>query len=228
MADSGIVEKVERGGASKAKEKLTVEEYLNFIDSNKQLDLIVAHLRENRHCVIARFTNSLIFFQIVDMHGFKSLQKTSKNIVLEAVDSLELIGLGRSTLEEQGVSSHVDFTVKEVMEDLAALKWQECCVTSLQTFNGGNRVSTQIQFKRYEVQDPDLVISKNGTEKKKQKASPALPAGSDGDAEKSVGSCLSAITGGGGKSGKKPDGKKRKRMLKDILQSSAHTFQEQS
>ncbi|VFQ59142.1 unnamed protein product [Cuscuta campestris] len=161
------------------------------------------------------------------MHGFQPLQKTSKNIVLEAVDSLELIGLGRSTLEEQGVSSHVDLTVKEVMEDLAALKWQECCVTSLQTFNGGNRVSTQIQFKRYEVQDPDLAISTNGTEKKKQKASPALPAGSDGDAEKSVGSCLSAITGGAGKSGKKPDGKKRKRMLKDILQSSAHTFQEQ-
>ncbi|CAH9139527.1 unnamed protein product [Cuscuta epithymum] len=116
MAESGI--------GRRARGKLTVDEYLNFIDTNRQLDLTAPQLRE-----------------IIDMHGFKAMRSASKNSVLEAVASMELIQLGRSTLQQQqqqemrGNWNHAAAAadMKSVKQDLAALKWEECCVTSLHT-----------------------------------------------------------------------------------------------
>ncbi|CAH9079803.1 unnamed protein product [Cuscuta europaea] len=130
MAESGIVERGRRSlaSSSRARGKLTVEEYLNFIDTNRQLHLTAPHLRE-----------------IIDMHGFKAMRSASKNSVLEAVGSMELIELGRSTLQHdreremrgKGVWNHhaaaAAADIKTVKQDLAALKWEECCVTSLHT-----------------------------------------------------------------------------------------------
>ncbi|CAH9074795.1 unnamed protein product [Cuscuta epithymum] len=111
MAESGI--------GRRARGKLTVDEYLNFIDTNRQLDLTAPQLRE-----------------IIDMHGFKAMRSASKNSVLEAVASMELIQLGRSTLQQEmrGNWNHAAAAdMKSVKQDLAALKWEECCVTSLHT-----------------------------------------------------------------------------------------------
>ncbi|CAH9074799.1 unnamed protein product [Cuscuta epithymum] len=123
MAESGI--------GRRARGKLTVDEYLNFIDTNRQLDLTAPQLRE-----------------IIDMHGFKAMRSASKVrthahlpsinscSVLEAVASMELIQLGRSTLQQEmrGNWNHAAAAdMKSVKQDLAALKWEECCVTSLHT-----------------------------------------------------------------------------------------------
>ncbi|CAH9074797.1 unnamed protein product [Cuscuta epithymum] len=55
MAESGI--------GRRARGKLTVDEYLNFIDTNRQLDLTAPQLRE-----------------IIDMHGFKAMRSASKRV----------------------------------------------------------------------------------------------------------------------------------------------------
>ncbi|XP_019174060.1 PREDICTED: uncharacterized protein LOC109169630 isoform X2 [Ipomoea nil] len=154
MADAGIVETVKGGGSRRARGKLTVEEYLNFIDSHKELELSADHLRE-----------------IIDMHGFGKMSKTPKKLVLEAVDSLELMNPGRSTLQDDGVSSHVHLTVEEVIKDLDDLKWQECCVTSLHTFNGVNRTSSQVQFQRSKAPAPPPPNKGRGRQKKQKLSS---------------------------------------------------------
>nr|GLL45483.1 uncharacterized protein LOC109169630 isoform X2 [Ipomoea trifida] len=161
MADAGIVETVEGGGSRRARGKLTVEEYLYFIDSHKELELSVDHLRE----VL------LLELHIIDMHGFVKMSKTPKKLVLEAVDSLELMNPGRSTLQDDSVSSHVHLTVEEVIKDLDDLKWQECCVTSLHTFNGLNHTSSQVQFQRSKVPAPPPANKRTGRPKKQKLSS---------------------------------------------------------
>nr|GMD91527.1 Regulator of rDNA transcription protein [Ipomoea batatas] len=154
MADAGIVETVVGGGSRRARGKLTVEEYLDFIDSHKELELSVYHLRE-----------------IIDMHGFIKMSKTPKKLVLEAVDSLELMNPGRSTLQDDSASSHVHLTVEEVIKDLGDLKWQECCVTSLHTFNGVTSDSSQVQFQRSKVPAPPPANKRTGRAKKQKLSS---------------------------------------------------------
>ncbi|XP_027172462.1 uncharacterized protein LOC113772110 [Coffea eugenioides] len=101
--------------------KLTMEQYLDFIHSHKQLDLTVHHLN-----------------QIIDMHGFMKIRGPQKSLLLELVKSLELMDPSRSTLEDDGVSSDAFLSLDDVIKDLNELKWQECCVTSLQTLNSAN------------------------------------------------------------------------------------------
>nr|GMD92749.1 Regulator of rDNA transcription protein [Ipomoea batatas] len=165
MADAGIVETVVGGGSRRARGKLTVEEYLLFIDSHKELELSVDHLRE-----VLLLSSIDSRYSIIDMHGFVKMSKTPKKLVLEAVDSLELMNPGRSTLQDDSVSSHVHLTVEEVIKDLDDLKWQECCVTSLHTFNGLNHTSSQVQFQRSKVPAP-LPANKRTGRPKKQKLS---------------------------------------------------------
>lgn len=130
-----------------------------------------------------------------------------QRLVLEAVASLELMDPGRSTLQDDTVSSHVHLTVEEVIKDLAELKWQECCVTSLQTFNGGNRNSSQVQFQRSKAPAPHN--KERGIQKKQKRNSiasyttdiihvgpPGNDSGGESRAEQSV-SCTSVADAGG-------------------------------
>nr|XP_018629967.1 uncharacterized protein LOC104107097 isoform X2 [Nicotiana tomentosiformis] len=97
------------------KKKISLENYLDIIHSHKQLDdLNIANLKE-----------------IISMHGFKKME-TTKNILIEAVKTMELLDLGRSTLQEE-ISSEAFVSVDEAIKDLTQLNWQECCVASLQT-----------------------------------------------------------------------------------------------
>lgn len=101
--------------------KLTMEQYLDFIHSHKQLDLTFHHLN-----------------QIIDMHGFNKIRGLQKSLLIELVKSLELMDPCRSTLQDDGVSSDTFLSLDDVINDLNELKWQECCVTSLQTLNSAN------------------------------------------------------------------------------------------
>lgn len=95
-----------------------MEKYLNFIHSDKKLDLVIDHLN-----------------QIVDMHGFKRFHKSHTSVLIEAVNSINLMDPARSTLQEEGVSSDAFLSIDDAIKDLNELKWQECCVTSMQTLN---------------------------------------------------------------------------------------------
>ncbi|KAI3450557.1 hypothetical protein Pfo_007222 [Paulownia fortunei] len=110
------MEIVEEGATmmAKKKPKLAMEDYLDFID-NRNLHLTVSQLR-----------------QIIGMHGFKRMQ-TQKAILIDMVSTMDLMDLHRSTLLDGGVSGDACFTLKEVINDLKNLDWQECHVTSLLT-----------------------------------------------------------------------------------------------
>ncbi|XP_019232513.1 PREDICTED: stress protein DDR48 isoform X2 [Nicotiana attenuata] len=98
------------------KKKISLENYLDIIHSHKQLDdLNIANLKE-----------------IISMHGFKKME-TTKNVLIEAVKTMELMDLSRSTLQEEISSEEAVVSVDEAIKDLTQLNWQECCVASLQT-----------------------------------------------------------------------------------------------
>ncbi|KAA8526295.1 hypothetical protein F0562_008502 [Nyssa sinensis] len=97
--------------------KISLEEYLDFTDNHKQIDLTLNYLN-----------------QIISMHGFRKIFNTSKKVLIDAVNSVDLIDPSRSTLEDN-ISSCAFITLEEVIKDLADLNWQECSVTSMQTLN---------------------------------------------------------------------------------------------
>uniref|UniRef100_A0A5B7C292 DUF7787 domain-containing protein n=1 Tax=Davidia involucrata TaxID=16924 RepID=A0A5B7C292_DAVIN len=102
-------------------QKISLEEYVNFIDSQKQIDLTVNHLN-----------------QIIEMHGFKKIHKAPKRVLIDAVNSIDLVDPSRSTLEDNNISSCAFITSEEAIKDLADLNWQECSVTFIQTLNSVN------------------------------------------------------------------------------------------
>ncbi|KAM3382694.1 hypothetical protein P3S68_008269 [Capsicum galapagoense] len=112
----------------KKSQKMTLEKYLDFVGSNKQLDLTVANLND-----------------IISIHGFKKT-KGQKKVLADAVNTIELMDLRRSTLQEE-ISSEAFISLDEAINDLTRLNWQECCVTSLQTicFSNGVNNSGQCQ-----------------------------------------------------------------------------------
>ncbi|KAL0732391.1 hypothetical protein Bca4012_008600 [Brassica carinata] len=83
--------------------KITLEEYVDYFNSGKSIDFTCSYLN----------------------------QKT----VGEAVDAVDLLDLSRSTLNQTAVSSSsssASLTLDQVITDIETLKWQECCITSLQ------------------------------------------------------------------------------------------------
>lgn len=58
-----------------------------------------------------------------------------QRILMEIVKTMEVMDPSRSTLEDDAVSSNALLTMDDLVKDLNELKWQECCVTSLQTIN---------------------------------------------------------------------------------------------
>ncbi|GAV60156.1 hypothetical protein CFOL_v3_03687 [Cephalotus follicularis] len=104
----------------KKKEKknvLSLEDYIDFLLAHKQLD----------------YTANLLN-QIISMHGFKRIHKVQKKVLTDATEALDLIDPSRSTLKES-ISSCACVTLDDVVADLNELEWQECSVTSIQTFN---------------------------------------------------------------------------------------------
>ncbi|KAL6508806.1 hypothetical protein OROHE_021365 [Orobanche hederae] len=110
----------EEGSTTMAKKhrKLAMEDYIDFID-NRTLSLTASKLG-----------------QIVGMHGYKT-RRIRKNLLLEMISTMDLMNLRRSTLLDDGVSGDACFTLKEVIQDLKDLHWQECHVTSILTQGTG-------------------------------------------------------------------------------------------
>ncbi|KAF7833925.1 uncharacterized protein G2W53_008784 [Senna tora] len=94
-------------------DKLSLEDYLDFLHTHQTLNLTMNHLN-----------------QIIHIHGFKKLHRHSKKVLVEAVDALDLMDLARSTLS-QSVSAFATLTLEDAIADLNELSWQECCVTSI-------------------------------------------------------------------------------------------------
>ncbi|KAI3515185.1 hypothetical protein L1887_13950 [Cichorium endivia] len=94
--------------------QLTLEDYLNL----------------NNLAVIT----SPILRKIIMMHGFNSI-KVPKNDLMDAVRSIQLMDAHHSTLEDKFVSSDAFLSLNDVIEDLSAIHWKECCITSIQTVN---------------------------------------------------------------------------------------------
>ncbi|KAL6506383.1 hypothetical protein OROGR_024564 [Orobanche gracilis] len=109
----------EEGSTTMAKKhrKLAIEDYIDFIN-NRSLPL----------------TSKL--GQIISMHGFKP-KRFRKNLLMEMISTMDLMNLRRSTLLDDGVSGDACFTLKEVIQDLKDLDWQECHVTSILTQGTG-------------------------------------------------------------------------------------------
>ncbi|MED6170042.1 hypothetical protein PIB30_026894 [Stylosanthes scabra] len=55
-----------------------------------------------------------------------------QKVLVDAVNSLNLVNLSRSTLHSSVVSAFAVLTMDDAIADLNELNWQECCVTSLE------------------------------------------------------------------------------------------------
>ncbi|XP_054811139.1 uncharacterized protein LOC129312520 [Prosopis cineraria] len=99
------------------KDKLSLEDYLDFLHSLQAVDLSMNHLN-----------------QIIFIHGFRKLHKQTKKVLVDSVNALELMDLRRSTLS-QSVSASATLALEDVIVDLNDLGWQECCVTSVYSLN---------------------------------------------------------------------------------------------
>ncbi|KAL2488799.1 Uncharacterized protein Fot_42091 [Forsythia ovata] len=75
---------------------------------------------------------------LVDL-TFRQLQQ---NILMEVVSKIQLMNLGRSTLQDHGVSPCGCLTLEKVIKDLKDLDWHECHITSLRTQNAANSAAS--------------------------------------------------------------------------------------
>ncbi|XP_068495999.1 uncharacterized protein [Phaseolus vulgaris] len=95
------------------KDKVLLEDYLHLLHSRQTLHLTINQLN-----------------QVIRIHGFKKIHHAPK-VLVEAVESLDLVDVPRSTLCDS-VSAFAAVALEDVVADLAELKWQECCVTSVE------------------------------------------------------------------------------------------------
>ncbi|XP_074346351.1 uncharacterized protein LOC141685127 isoform X2 [Apium graveolens] len=136
----------EAGGSSKFKNKnLTVHKYLEFCESHNHSDLTVHQLKK-----------------VISIHGFKTTPpKGRKEVLIDAIDSIELMDLTRSTINDDDVSSYAFITSGEAVKDLMCLNWINCSVTSFKTFNSVN-------YDLISPQNANEVAMKSKTMKKKK------------------------------------------------------------
>ncbi|XP_019095190.1 PREDICTED: salivary glue protein Sgs-3-like [Camelina sativa] len=130
----------------KVEKKMSLEEYVDFfsVDTATSVD---------------DFTISYLN-QIIHMHGFRKLHKAHKKILGEVVDALDLIDPSRSTLNSvSSSSSSSSLTLDEVITDIEALKWQECCFTSLQIINSDSPVPKPYQTKSNKRKKPSSMTT---------------------------------------------------------------------
>ncbi|KRH55749.1 hypothetical protein GLYMA_06G277900v4 [Glycine max] len=105
-------------------EKLCLEDYLHLVHSRQTLHLTMNQLH-----------------QVIRIHGFKKIHHAPKKVLVQAVESLDLVDLPRSTVSES-VSAFAAVALEDVVADLGELSWQECCVTSVEkiSFSDGQSV----------------------------------------------------------------------------------------
>ncbi|KAK4761175.1 hypothetical protein SAY87_006068 [Trapa incisa] len=96
---------------------ISLDEYVDFFLSDQQTDL-----------------NFSYFNEILMIHGFRRLTHgVLKKVAIDAVKTaMDLMDPSRSTLKES-VSSDASLELKDVIADLDALDWQDCCTTSFMT-----------------------------------------------------------------------------------------------
>ncbi|XP_027911590.1 uncharacterized protein LOC114170307 [Vigna unguiculata] len=106
------------------KDKLWLEDYLHLLHSHQTLHLTINQLN-----------------QVIRIHGFKKIHHAPKKVLVEAVEAVDLVDVPRSTLRDS-VSAFAAVALEDVLADLAELKWQECCVTSVEriSFSEGKSV----------------------------------------------------------------------------------------
>ncbi|XP_072974677.1 uncharacterized protein [Typha angustifolia] len=100
---------------SEEKRKMTLQGYVAFVrreESNRLSWLNLKQLNE-----------------IVRMHGFMAL-RTKKEIFTYLRPS-DLMPPWRSTVQDRGVMPCAELDLNEVRDDVAAIGWQECPITSL-------------------------------------------------------------------------------------------------
>ncbi|XP_027912004.1 uncharacterized protein LOC114170676 isoform X2 [Vigna unguiculata] len=104
-------------------DKVWLEDYLHLLHSRQPFHLTMNQLN-----------------QVIRIHGFKKIHHAPK-VLVEAVESLDLVDVPRSTLRDS-VSAFAAVALEDVVADLAELKWQECCVTSVEriSFSEGKSV----------------------------------------------------------------------------------------
>ncbi|MED6141202.1 hypothetical protein PIB30_100919 [Stylosanthes scabra] len=114
--------------------KLLLEDYIHFLGSRHSLDLTICQLN-----------------QIIRIHGFKKIHHAPKKVLVDAVNSLDLVNLSRSTLHSSVISAFAVLTVDDAIADLNELNWQECCVTSLEKLcsrsnNNNNSINNNLSL----------------------------------------------------------------------------------
>ncbi|XP_065858646.1 uncharacterized protein [Euphorbia lathyris] len=98
--------------------KISLNIYLDFFHFGKQIDITINYLN-----------------QIILMHGFRKLWGVPKRVITEAIQSLDLMNLSRSTLRDNGVSSCASMNLEDIIADLNEIDWQDCCITTFETIN---------------------------------------------------------------------------------------------
>ncbi|XP_030538647.1 uncharacterized protein LOC115746855 [Rhodamnia argentea] len=111
--------------------QLSLEEYLDFLHSQKRSDLTVNSLN-----------------QIIQMHGFRKIHSHPKRVLLDAVEAIELMDPSRSTLDENISSHDVQLSLAEAIADIDELRWHECVITSVENVGKENRPSASSASKR--------------------------------------------------------------------------------
>ncbi|XP_019090825.1 PREDICTED: uncharacterized protein LOC104743168 [Camelina sativa] len=139
----------------RVEKKMSLEEYVDFFSADTGTS-------------VDDFTISYLN-QIIHMHGFRKLHQAHKKILGEIVDSLDLIDPSRSTLNSVSSSSSSSLTLDEVITDIEALKWQECCFTSLQIINSESPVPKPYQTKSNKRKKPSMTTKKPAAHDKKLK-----------------------------------------------------------
>ncbi|KAG2397098.1 uncharacterized protein HKW66_Vig0146660 [Vigna angularis] len=122
-------------------DKVWLEDYLHFLHSRQTLHLTMNQLNQFRS--LSANLRTTDDYRIC--FGFEKLQNLSgfreQKVLVEAVESLDLVDVPRSTLRDS-VSAFAAVALEDVVADLAELKWQECCVTSVEriSFSEGKSV----------------------------------------------------------------------------------------
>ncbi|XP_074563906.1 uncharacterized protein LOC141820479 [Curcuma longa] len=119
-------------GEKEAK-SITLEEYAGFFH-NPHLRHLLSHNKLN---------------QIINMHGFVKLHRWPKGLILNAIDSLDLMPPERSTVREQvkALAPLKTLSLEEAKQGIDALGWQECPLGSILSFSaaGADVVETPSQ-----------------------------------------------------------------------------------
>ncbi|CAL1394167.1 unnamed protein product [Linum trigynum] len=173
-----------RSAKNASRKKISLERYMEFILSHPRIVLPVPDLN-----------------QIVSLHGFRKVTEHPKKNLTQALKELDLMDLSRSTIHHgSGIFPSASITLEDLVDDLDKLNWQECRVTSVQTFHsskGGSASTGPADSRPQSVSIvPASTLNSNGdfparlsatgvAESKKQSAVAAKSSGCLGAASKS-------------------------------------------